>query len=180
MSRRSLPLLALVAALGVFALAPTRAEAQYRSYTFGFEAGYMGLTTGTEMKAHNIGLGLMGSYKLSDHWWFAGKALVSFPGELSNSPNTVVMLHLVPASVSYYFLTDEFRPHVGLTNSFQIFINNSSDQTILWGPGVNAGFEVRLKRDLFLGVRSDAYMMLKFSGPPAAVISVTSQLIFFL
>jgi hypothetical protein len=174
----SVPGLMLAAALAL--LPAERAEAQYRSYTFGFETGYMALTEGTELRPHNFAVGLFGGYKLSDNWWFSGRALVSFPGQLDLAPNTVVLLHLVPVSVQYYFLTDAFRPYVGLSNSFQFLVNNNTSTSVFWGPGVQAGMEFKLRRDLFLGLKADGYMMLVFEGPPAAVITTTAQLIFFL
>lgn len=179
MSARSL--LAPILLAGFAALAPARdAEAQYRSYTFGFEAGYMLLTEGTELMPHNLGFGLFGGYKLTDNWWFSGRALLSFPGQLDRAPNTVVMLHVVPISVQYYFATDAIRPYVGLTNSFQVLFNANTSASAFWGPGVGAGLEIKLRRDLFLALKSDGFMMLVFEGPPAAVVSVTSQLVFFL
>ena len=172
---------AAVALVTMCALAPAReAQAQYRSYTFGFEAGYMLLTAGTELRPHNVGFGLFGGYKLSDNWWSSGRALLYFPGQLDRAPNTVVVLHLVPISVQYYFATDALRPFVGLTNSLQILINANTSSSAFWGPGLNAGVEFKLRRDLFLSIKSDGFMMLVFSGPPAAVISVTTQLVFFL
>lgn len=174
--------LVLATAVAVLpALVPAgRAEAQYRSYTFGIEAGYVALTAGTRVLPHNFGIGMFGGYKLTDNWWFSGRAMVSFPGE-PTSPNTVVLLHLVPISVQYYFLTDAFRPYVGLTNSFQVLVNTVSDRPLMWGPGVTAGFEYKLRRDLFLGIKADSFMMLVFDEPdPAAVITATAQIVFFL
>ncbi len=176
-ARALLPATLLAAGLLAF---PEAAQAQYRNFTFGFEGGYMALTAGTELRPHNFGIGLFGGYKLSDHWWLSGRALLSFPGQLDRQPNTVVLLHVVPLSVQYYFATDAVRPFVGLTNSFQFLFNNDTSKSAFWGPGVEAGIEFKLRRDLYLGVKSDGFMMLVFEGPPAAVISVTTQLIFFL
>lgn len=173
----SLPALALAAA---FALIPAEdAEAQYRSYTFGFETGYLALGEGTELKTHNFALGLFGGYKLTDHWWFSGRALLSFPGQLDNSPNTVVLIHAVPISVQYYFLTDAFRPYVGLTNSFQILANADTDSSVFWGPGATAGLEFKLMRDVFLGFKTDAFLMINFTQL-TPVVTATAQAIFFL
>jgi hypothetical protein len=176
--RAALPGLFVALAL---ALGPaSRAEAQYRSYTFGFEAGYQALTTGIELKQNNLSFGLHGGYKLADNWWFSGRAQLSFPGELrASASNTVVLLHLVPISVQYYFLTDSFRPYVSLTNAFEILINANTSQAFFWGPGAGAGVEFKLARDIFLGVKVDGFMMLRFDLP-AAVVMANAQLIFFL
>ncbi len=158
------------------------AEAQYRNYTFGFEGGYALFTEGTGLKPNNFALGMFGGYKSSDHWWFSGRALISFPGQRDNSPNTVIHLHFTPISVQYYFLTDNFRPYVSLTNAFQFSANTSGNTVpgVLWGPGVEAGMDFKLRRDLFLGFKATGLYMLKFDGPSAQVVTVTSQLIFFL
>jgi len=172
---------AALALVTICTVAPAKeAQAQYRSYTFGFETGYMLLTEGTELRPHNLAFGLFGGYKLTDNWWFSGRALLSFPGQLDRAPNTVVMLHIVPISVQYYFATDALRPYVGLTNSFQLLFNANTSQSAYWGPGVEAGLEIKLRRDLFLGIKADSFIMLVFEGPAAAIVSVTTQLIFFL
>lgn len=173
----------LLFALALAALPATRAEAQYRSYTFGFEGGYQALTTGLELKQNNVSFGLFGGYKLADHWWFSGRAQLSFPGELrtsaTTSPNTVVLFHLVPISVQYYFLTDAFRPYVSLTNAFEFLINSNTSQSVYWGPGAGAGLEIKVARDIFLGIKVDGFMMLRFDLP-AAVVMASGQLVFFL
>lgn len=174
----------LAATIGVLTLAallaPREASAQYKNFTFGFEGGYFLLTKGSELKPHNFGLGLFGGYKLSDQWWLTGRAMVSFPGQLDNAPNTVVLLHLTPVAARYYFLTDSFRPFVGITNAFHILINNTTAHDVFWGPGVTAGMEFKLKRDLYLGVEADAYWMFVFEGDDAQIVTATAQLIFFL
>lgn len=157
------------------------AAAQYRNYTFGFEGGYALLTEGTALKLNNFALGLFGGWKSSDHWWFSGRAMLSFPGQLDNAPNTVVLLHIVPISVQYYFKTDDLRPYVGLTNSFQITFNSTdSVPAAMWGPGVTAGTEIKLRRDLFLGLKADGFWMLRFGHGPPFLVTATAQLIFFL
>ena len=172
-------LIALVAAGGL--LAADEAEAQYRNYTFGFEGGYMFLGENTELDAHNISLGMFGGYKASDHWWFYSKASLSFPGQQNNLPNTVILLHIVPISVRYYFYTDAFRPWVGLTNAFQQYFNtNAISQTTWWGPGVHAGVDFKLQRDLFLGFEGDAHYLINFEGPNTPVFSGFANLTFFL
>ncbi len=179
--RASLPGLVLAAAFALLpALVPAQAaEAQYRSYTFGFETGYVGLGEGTELKTHNFAFGLFGGYKLTDQWWFSGRAMLSFPGQLDGAPNTVVLIHAVPISVQYYFLTDSFRPYVGLTNSFQILANANTSSSVFWGPGAQAGLEFKLARDIFLGFKADAFMMITFDQP-TPIVTASSQLIFFL
>lgn len=174
------PLLAGVIVSGAL-LVPDEAEAQYRNYTFGFEGGYSLLTEGTGLKPHNFAVGMFGGWKSSDRWWFSGRALMSFPGQLDNAPNTVIHVHFVPISVQYYFATDNVRPYLGLTNSFQFFANGGDGVPgALWGPGVTAGLEIKLRRDLFLGFKSDAFWMFIFEGNDAQVVTVTSQIIFFL
>ena len=170
-----------VAVLALAALlAPGEASAQYKNFTFGFEGGYFLLTKGTELKPHNFGLGIFGGYKLSDNWWLGGRALVTFPGQLDNAPNTVVLLHVTPVAARYYFKTDAFRPFLGVTNAFHFLINNSTSHSVFWGPGVTAGMEFKLKRDLYMGVQSDAYWMFVFEGDDAQIVTATAQLIFFL
>ena len=172
-------------AFGVLAAAavlmtPEDAAAQYRSYTFGFEAGYLHLTEDMKLKPHNVMVGMFGGYKGSDQWWYYSRAAVSFPGELDGDPHTVVLLHAVPISARYYFQTDAFRPYVGVTNSFQYLFNTNEEAAAFWGPGVVAGVEVKLRRDMFLGIELDAFYMFNFSGPDAQVLSASGQLIFFL
>jgi hypothetical protein len=173
-------LLALLFSFLILAQA-NRAEAQYKSYTFGFEGGYLAMTDGIGLKAHNFDLGIFGGWKASDRWWFAAKADLSFPGQLNNAPNTVIVLQLAPIMVKQYFLTDAFRPSVGLTNAFFFTINgDASVPTAVWGPGVNAGMEFKLARDLFLGFEGTAYYTFNFDGGDAAVFTVNTQIIFFL
>ncbi len=106
---------------------------------------------------------------------------MSFPGQLNNAPNTVIVLQLTPVMVKHYFKTDAFRPFVGVTNAFFFTINgDASVPTAVWGPGVNAGMEFKLARDLFLGFEGTAYYTFNFDGSDAAVFTVNTQLIFFL
>lgn len=177
MSLRVLRLLLLLSAL--FAL-PRAAEAQYKNGQFGFEGGYFFIGEDSGLTSHNFAIGLRGAYKNTDQWWFSARAMVSFPGDIGGQDNTVVLLHLVPVDVRYYFQTDSFRPFVGVTNSFQFLFNQEIESDVFWGPGVTAGFELRLRRDIFLGLQLDAYWMFVFQGPDAPLISVTPQLIFFL
>lgn len=158
-----------------------RAEAQYKSYTFGFEGGYLAMTEGIGLKPHNFDLGIFGGWKASDRWWFEAKADLSFPGQLNNAPNTVIVLQLSPIMVKHYFMTDAFRPYVGLTNAFFFTINgDASVPTAVWGPGANAGMEFKLSRDLFLGFEGTAYYTFNFDGSDAAVFTVNTRIIFFL
>lgn len=157
------------------------AEAQYKSYNFGFEGGYLAMTEGIGLKPHNFDLGIFGGWKASDRWWFNAKAALSFPGQLNNAPHTVIVLQLAPIMVKHYFMTDAFRPFVGLTNAFFFTINgDASVPTAVWGPGANAGMEFKLARDLFLGFEGTAYYTFNFDGDDAAVFTVNTQLIFFL
>ena len=162
-------------------LAPRASLAQYKNGQFGFEGGYFFLGENTGLTSHNFALGLRGAYKNTDHWWFTARAMVSFPGEpVSPRDNTVVLFHLVPVEVRYYFQTDSFRPFVGVTNSFQFLFNQDQQSDVYWGPGVDAGMEFRLRRDLFLGFQIDAYWMFVFEGPDAPILTASTQLIFFL
>lgn len=157
-----------------------RAEAQYKNAQFGFEGGYFFVGEKSMLTPHNFSIGLRGGYKSSDHWWFTARAHLSFPGDDAPAANTVVLLHLVPVDVRYYFLTDSFRPFVGVTNSFQLLFNQQIESSAFWGPGVTAGMEFRLRRDLYLGFQLDAYWMLVFEGDDAPLATMTTQLLFFL
>ena len=168
--------------VGAVLTTSSTAEAQYRNFTFGFEGGYAFFDDATALKSNNFALGMFGGFKLSDHWWINSKALLSFPGQLDQAPNTVIGLQVAPASVRYYLSTDAFRPYGGLTNTF-LFLSNTSEnfpQTVWWGPGIDVGLEFKLRRDLFLGLSADAYYMFNFEGPAAPVINATAQVIFFL
>ncbi len=179
--RRSGPVLAMMIFAGLALADADRAEAQYKSYNFGFEGGYLAMTDGIGLKAHNFDLGIFGGWKASDRWWFSAKANLSFPGQLNNAPNTVIVLQISPVMVKHYFLTDAFRPSVGLTNAFFFTVNgDASVPTAVWGPGATAGMEFKLSRDLFLGFEGTAYYTFNFDGGDAAIFTVNTQLIFFL
>lgn len=174
---------AAVLALGLF-LVGDRAEAQYKNGQIGFEGGYFFLTnTGSEgfLDPHGFLLALRGGYKGTDHWWFTARAGVSFRGEedpLSN--RTVVMFNLMPVDARYYFLTDNFRPFVGVGSTFNFLFNQSIETSVIWGPQATAGLEFRLRRDMFLGFQADAGWNFVFEGSDAPFVTLTSQLIFFL
>ena len=155
------------------------AEAQYKNGQIGFEGGYMFLGSNSGLDNHGVLLGLRGAYKGSEHWWVTARAGVSLRGE-TFSDRTVVLFHLVPAAVRYYFFTDRFRPFLGVSNSFQFLANNTTDSTVYWGPGATAGAEFRLRRDLFIGFQLDAFYMFVFQGPDVPLITSTIQLNFFL
>jgi hypothetical protein len=156
------------------------AEAQYKNGQFGFEGGYLFLGNNSQLNQHNYLLGLRGGYKASDHWWFTARAGLSFPAEDQQyGGSTVVFLHIVPIDARYYFQTDSFRPFVGVTNSFQLLFNQDIGHTAEWGPGVTAGMEFKLHRDLFLGFQLDSYWIFVFEGTSYPLISLTSQLLFF-
>lgn len=157
------------------------AEAQYKNGQIGFEGGYMFLGENTGLDSHGFLLGLRAAYKGTDHWWFATRGAVSFRGERGFSERTVVLFHLMPVEARYYFTTDKVRPFAGITSSFQLLFNQSEGQpSVFWGPGMTAGIEVKVARDIFVGVQADAYWMFVFEGPDAPLISATTQLIFFL
>ena len=168
---------AMVAAGG--AVAP-EAEAQYKNGQIGFEAGYFFLGEEGLLDQHAFLVALRGAYKASDHWWFTARAGVSFRGEPQLSEKTVVLFHLTPIDARYYFATDRLRPFVGLTNSFQFLFNNSTDSTVWWGPGVVAGLEIFLRRDMFLGIQADTSWMFVFEGPDVPMVTTTAQILFFL
>jgi hypothetical protein len=173
----------LVASVVAASLAASEeAQAQYRNFTFGFEGGYIYQGKNTQLSRSNFGIGMFGGWKASRNWWFYGRSLLSFPKQLDNSPNTVIVLHAVPASVRYYFLTDRLRPWVGITNSFQLLLNTTDaiQRTAWWGPGANAGVEIKLRRDMYLGLEGDVFHMFNFNGPDVQVASATVQVIFFL
>ncbi|MCK6550871.1 outer membrane beta-barrel protein [Myxococcota bacterium] len=157
------------------------AEAQYKNTQFGFEAGwfFVGKDSGLA-PANNLSFGLRGGYKSADRWWFTARAHLAFTGDVSPRDNSVVLMHLVPVDVRYYFQTDAFRPFVGLTNSFQILFNQDIESDAFWGPGVTAGMELKLQRDIYLGFQVDAYWMFVFQGADAPLATATTQLIFFL
>lgn len=159
---------------------PRPADAQYKNQQFGFEGGYYFIGDDSGLTSNNFAIGLRGAYKSADHWWFSARAMVSFPGEPGGRDNTVVLFHLVPVDVRYYFQTDSFRPFVGLTNSFQFLFNQEQESDVFWGPGGVAGMELRLRRDLFLGFQIDASWMFVFEGPDAPLVTATTQLLFFL
>lgn len=178
----------LVAAAGVL-LPAAPADAQYRNFTWGFEAGYFLFappeTTGVD--PHTFNLGFFAGAKLSDNWWYYGRATLGFTGEhVPGFDNTVVLLHIVPASARYYFLTDHLRPWLGITNSFQLLINKTDQdnrdqaELIFWGPGIGAGIEIKLQRDLFLGFEADGFYMINFTGPNGWVGTLNAQIIFFI
>ncbi|MEQ8274931.1 MAG: hypothetical protein RMA76_20690 [Deltaproteobacteria bacterium] len=174
-------LTAFVFALGLATcLNSGSAEAQYKNGQIGFEGGYMFLGEKSELDSHGFLLGLRAAYKASDHWWFTARGAVSFRGEQGNSNRTVVLLHLVPVDARYYFKTDRFRPFLGVTNSFNLLFNQTIDSSVFWGPGITGGAEIRLSRDIYLGLEADAFWMFVFEGDDAPLFTTTAQLIFFL
>ena len=184
---RRLNTLLLVTALAAVAfLTPAAAQAQYKNNQFGFEGGYMFIGEGTGLNSHGFLVGLRAAYKASDHWWFSARAGLSFRGDenpaLGGSlrSNTVVLFHLVPVEARYYLLTDSTRPFVGISNSFQFLTNQEIDANVFWGPGATAGIEFKLRRDLFLAFQADGYYMLVFGGDDTPLVTLTTQLNFFL
>lgn len=173
-------LAASAALLTVFVLGSPQARAQYKNGQFGFEGGYYLLGKSSELTMHNFTVGLRGGYKVSDRWWFTGRAHIGFIGERTASGNTVVLFHLVPLDARYYFKTDALRPFIGVTNSFQFLFHQTIENTVRWGPGVTAGLEIRLHRDIYLGFETDLYWMLAFEHSGAPLFTLTTQLLFFL
>jgi hypothetical protein len=165
---------------GAVCLWSGEAEAQYKNGQIGFEGGYFFLGSESGLDQHAFLVALRGAYKISDHWWFTARAGVSFRGEQVNEEKTVVLFHLTPIDARYYFATDRLRPFVGLTNSFQFLFNNSTDQSVWWGPGAVVGAEFLIRRDLFIGVQADASWMFVFEGADVPMMTTTVQLLFFL
>lgn len=155
------------------------AHAQYKNLQFGFEGGYQFIEDDLLVDEHGPILGLRAGYKASDHWWFTARALVSFRGDLSPADNTVVLFHLTPVDVRYYFETDYFRPFVGGSTAFHFLFNTDVPSTVQWGFGPVLGAEFKLKRDLFLGIQADGLYMLAFDGQNVPVFHATTQLLFF-
>lgn len=167
--------------LGPLGFGPRSAAAQYKNAQVGFDVGYSFMEEKSGLDAHAVLVALRGAYKASDNWWFSARAGVSFRGERGDrSDNTVVLLHLQPVDARYYFLTDRLRPFVGVTNAFTFLANETLPWNVGWSPGVNAGLEIRLRRDLYLGFEVDAYYNLVFEGPDHAAVTGTTQLLFFL
>jgi hypothetical protein len=161
-------------------LAPVEAAAQYKSAQLGFEGGYGFYAGDLGLDLHGFMVGLRGCFKAEDHWWFSARALLSLRGEQS-SERTVVILNLTPVSARYYFLTDAFRPFLGITNAFQFLFNKEVDGfALFWGPGVEAGIEIKIVRDIFIGFQGDFLYMFAFEAPDDPMFTVTAQLNFFL
>ena len=179
-------LLVAFAALAVVAVCPTPAHAQYKNNQFGFEVGYMYIGDATGLDPHGPLFGLRAAYKASDHWWFSVRAGLSVrPDENpelggSTRSNTVFMFSLVPVEARYYFQTDNVRPFIGISNIFQFLTNQEINADVFWGPGVTAGIEFKLRRDLFIGFQVDGYYMLTFGVDDAPLVTATTQLNFFL
>lgn len=158
-----------------------RAEAQYKNGQFGFEGGYSFISEDSGLDANSFILGLRGAYKGTDHWWFSARAGVGFRGELSpTSQKTVVVFNLMPVDVRYYFMTDRVRPFLALGSTFNFLFNTNLATSVIWGPQLSAGIEIRLQRDLFLGFQADGGWGFVFEGPDAPFATATVQLLFFL
>ena len=98
---------AIVTSVTLALAAEGEANAQYRNFTFGFEGGYMYLAADTGLRTNNFTLGMFGSWKGSDKWWFSGRAALSFPGESgprgTTLPNTVILLLSIVPAVAWFF-----------------------------------------------------------------------------
>jgi len=158
------------------------ALAQYKSYTFGFDLGYVNVEPTTQVRAHNWVFGAFGGYKIEDHWWIYSRANVSFTKHTNPSlSNTVVLLYAEPIAVRYYVFTDRYRPWVGISSVFNHFANRQDGGLpTWWGPAVSAGFDFKLRRDLFLGLEGNSAYLINFDGPDALTFRGGLQLIFFL
>jgi len=164
-----------------FASAPS-ASAQYKSYTFGFDIGYLNVDANTGIRADNVAVGAFGGYKIEDNWWLYSRADVSLSKHINPSLiNTVVILHVEPVAVRYYLFTDRYRPWISVSSVFNHFANRQDNGLpTWWGPAASAGFDFKLSRDLFLGIEAQQYYMINFDGPDAWGFRAGTQLIFFM
>lgn len=172
--------LAFAALAAVWWGSPQEAEAQYKSQQFGFEGGYSFIDESLGLDEHAPIVGLRAGYKATDHWWFTARAMVSFRGDVFPQDQTVILFHLTPVDVRYYFETDAWRPYIGGQTTFQFLANTNVPSTIQWGVGPVLGMEFKLRRDLFLGVQVDGLYMIAFDADPIPALHATTQLIFFL
>ena len=158
------------------------AWAQYKSFTFGFDLGYINLDPETDVRDHNVAVGAFGGYKIEDNWWLYSRADISLSKHTNPSlNNTVVLLHIEPVSVRYYLFTDRYRPWIGLSSVFNHFANRTDGKLpTWWGPAISAGFDFKLSRDLFLGLEAQEYYLINFDGPDAFGFRGGVQLIFFM
>ena len=176
MVRAALMLVAFAIAFG----SSSSASAQYKNAQFGFEAGYLGYGTTNNRAAaavenHGPMVGVRTAWKLTDHFWLTNRAAFAWRDQIELVDRTIFILHLVPVAARYYFMTDRFRPFVGVTQSFQFFMNGQAGH-VFWGPGGSAGFEVRLRKDVFLGLQADVFHMWGDGEFPAAAISLQLDL----
>lgn len=177
----NIAVLTLVATGLAAGVGPEVAQAQYKNGQIGVDVGYFFMEADSGLDEHGFLVALRGAYKASDHWWFTARAGVSFRGEQSNLSNsTVVLFHLQPVDARYYFLTDRIRPFVGVTTAFTFLANQTLPWGVGWAPGANAGIEIRLQRDMYIGFEVDGYYNLIFEGDDHFALTASSQLIFFL
>lgn len=169
--------------LAILAGPSAPAWAQYRGHQFGFEAGYLGFGNSAverpaDVENHGPMVGVRTGWKLTDRFWLTNRAALSFRDQLpTRFDQTIYILQVVPVAARYYFMTDRFRPFMGVTNAFHFFLNGSAGN-VFWGPGGSAGFETRLRRDVFLGLQVDVLHMWGDGEFPTVAISL--QLDFFL
>lgn len=156
------------------------AEAQYTNQQFGLELGYQFIEDDSGLTQHAPTFGLRAGYKASDHWWFTSRAMLAFRDDVLPADRTVVLFHLTPVDVRYYFLTDSFRPFLGGGTTFHFLANTELPSTVQWGVGPVGGLEFKLRRNLFLGIQADAMYFMAFDGENYEAVNATGQLIFFL
>lgn len=173
-----LRLLLSAALFAAVLFASESAQAQYKNYQFGFEGGVLYYGDDISVPVEDVGplIAFRSAYKASDHWWFTSRAGLSFREQTFGTGETIFIFHLQPIDVRYYFLTDRFRPFLGLTNQFQFFLNGNAG-TVFWGPGATAGFEAKIRRDVFFGLQGDVVYAIGDGEFP--VIATTAQLNFF-
>jgi len=155
----------------------SEAEAQYKNTQLGYEAGYRQLSRPFLSPSAPF-IGARVGYRLTDHLWLSSRVGFDFRDQVAIEPLTVFILHLTPADARWYFMTDRFRPFLGLTTAFQ-FILNGPLNSVNWGPGAIGGFEARIFPDVFLGIQVEYEHMVSRRPRYATFGAVTQVNIFF-
>lgn len=162
---------------------PIKARAQYQHQQFAIEAGGQFSNGLLFASSHGILIGVRGALKASDHWWYAGRALVLISEEDSlRQParsNTLLGLQLTPLDMRYYFLTERIRPFIGGTSSLYFFLRSEVSRPPQWGLGPVFGIEIKIDTDIFWGLQVYATHAFAFEGPSAQRLQTTTQLMFF-
>lgn len=171
---------------GAAALAATmmaglgEAEAQYTGEQLAFEVGYQFLEDDLGLRPHEPVFGVRVGVELTERIWYTTRALLSFRDDLAPRDRTVLLLHLTPLDLRYYFLTDRFRPFLGASTAVHILGNTPTRSVVQWGGGPVGGFELELRRNLYFGVQVDAAYLYGFGNGDVESFHANTQLIFFL